>query len=112
MPIHLEEALINYENKRYSIYCLPYGHPWIEKIENGTMRIEDVVDHLRGTDNYTYELNVYKDNIKEYNTKGHTDLHKDNENLHINTYSQLTDYHFEIISSNGHIISKKDFLKF
>ena len=47
--------LVNYENKRYwldSIYSLPYGHPWIAKIEAGTMRIEEAVDRLRGTDNY------------------------------------------------------------
>ena len=57
-----KRALVNYENKRYwldSIYSLPYGHPWIAKIEAGTMRIEDAVDHLRDTDNYTYTLNAY-----------------------------------------------------
>ena len=57
-----KRALVNYENKRYwldSIYSLPYGHPWIAKIEAGTMRIEDAVDHLKGTDNYTYKLNAY-----------------------------------------------------
>ena len=38
-----------------------YGHPWIAKIEAGTMRIEDAVEHLRGSDNYTYKykLNAY-----------------------------------------------------
>ena len=42
-----------------SIYSLPYGHPWIAKIGAGTMRIEDAVEHLRDTDNYTYKLNVH-----------------------------------------------------
>jgi hypothetical protein len=58
-----KKALINYENKRYwldSIYSIPYGHPWIEKIENGIMKIEDAVKQLRGEDDYTYELNAYK----------------------------------------------------
>ena len=39
-----KKALINYESKRYwldSIYSLPFGHPWINKIENGRMKIED-----------------------------------------------------------------------
>ena len=57
-----KRALVNYENKRYwlnSIYSLPYGPPWIAKIEAGTMRIEDAVGHLRDTDNYTYKLNVH-----------------------------------------------------
>ena len=59
-----KRALVNYENKRYwldSIYSLPYGHPQITKIEAGTMRIEDAVDHLKGTDNYTYKLNAYNE---------------------------------------------------
>ena len=58
-----KKALMNYENKRYwldSIYSLPFGHPWIQKIENGTMKIEDVVSQLRGEDEYTYDLNAYK----------------------------------------------------
>ena len=58
-----KKALVNYENKRYwldSIYSIPFGHPWIKKIENGTMKIEDAVAQLRGEDNYTYELCAYK----------------------------------------------------
>jgi len=57
-----KRALVNYENKRYwldSIYSLPYGHPWIAKIKAGTMRNEEAVDRLRGTDNYIYKLNAY-----------------------------------------------------
>ena len=60
-----KRALVNYENKRYwldSIYSLPYGHPWIPKIKAGTMRIEDIVHNLRGTDNYTYKLSYDKVN--------------------------------------------------
>lgn len=69
-----KKALLNYENKRSwldSIYSLPFGHPWINKIENGIMKIEDAVDQLRGEDNYTYELNAYKQeqNKKEKQTK-------------------------------------------
>jgi len=59
-----KRALVNYENKRYwldSIYSLPYGHPWITKIEDHSMKIEDVVDHLRDTDNYTYKLKGIKE---------------------------------------------------
>ena len=59
-----KRALVNYENKRYwldSIYSLPYGHPWIAKIEERSMSIEDVVDHLRDTDNYTYKLKGIKE---------------------------------------------------
>ena len=62
LQYNIKRTLVNYENKRYwldSIYSLPYGHPWIAKIEAGTMRIEDAVDHLRDTDNYTYTLNAY-----------------------------------------------------
>ena len=60
-----KRALVNYQNKRYwldSINSLPYGHSWIAKIEAGTMRIEEAVDRLKGTDNYTYKLshNVFK----------------------------------------------------
>lgn len=58
-----KKALMNYENKRYwldSIYSLPFSHPWINKIENGTMKIEDAVAQLRGEDNYKYELCAYK----------------------------------------------------
>ena len=54
-----KKALMNYENKRYwldSVYSIPFGHPWIKKIENGTMKIEDAVVQLRGEDNYTYDL--------------------------------------------------------
>ena len=51
-----------------SIYILPYGQPWIAKIEAGTMRIEDAVDHLRGSDNYTYKLNAYDMRGKGINT--------------------------------------------
>ena len=62
---NFKRVLVNYENKRYwldSIYSLPYGHPWIPKIEDHSMRIEDVVHHLRGTDNYTYKLSYDKIN--------------------------------------------------
>ena len=77
-----KRALINYENKRYwldSIYSLPFGHPWIKKIENGTMKLEDAVDQLRGEDNYTYELNAYKLEVekkeKTYTlSNGYTDI--------------------------------------
>ena len=57
-----KKTLVNYENKRYwldSIYSLPFGHPWIAKIENGTMKIEDAVNKLTGKDNYNCKLNVY-----------------------------------------------------
>ena len=60
---NIKRTLVNYENKRYwldSIYSLPYGHPWIAKIEDHSMRIEDAVDHLRDTDNYKYKLNAHE----------------------------------------------------
>ena len=67
LQYNIKRTLVNYKNKRYwldSIYSLPYGHPWIAKIEAGTMRIEDAVDHLGGIDNYTYKLNAYNDKRK------------------------------------------------
>ena len=69
-----KRALVNYENKRYwldSIYSLPYGHPWIQKIETDRMKIEDVVAILQGEDKYTYELNAYKlqEEAKQKNEK-------------------------------------------
>lgn len=91
-----KKALMNYENKRYwldSIYSLPFGHPWIQKIENGSMKIENVISHPRGEDDYTYELNAYK--IQE---------HKKQQNKISNGYisiTNLTDDQLDVISSNG-----------
>ncbi len=50
-----KKALINYENKRYclnSLYSLPFGHPWINKIETEEMSNEEVINNLRGEDGY------------------------------------------------------------
>ena len=57
-----KRALVNYENKRYwldSIYSLPFGHPWIEKIERGIMKIEEAVSRMMGGDKYNCKLSVY-----------------------------------------------------
>ena len=58
-----KRALVNYENKRYwldSIYSIPYGHPWIKKIESDEMKIEEAIDKLASSHEYTYELCGYK----------------------------------------------------
>ena len=94
-----KKALVNYENKRYwldSIYSLPFGHPWIQKIENGTMNIEDAVAQLRGHDNYTYELCAYK--VQEDKKQ------KQQENKVYHQYisvTNLTDEQLDIVATNG-----------
>ena len=63
-----KKTLVNYENKRYwldSIYSLPFGHPWIAKIENGTMKIEEAIAQLVGKVVYRYELSGYNKAIQE-----------------------------------------------
>ncbi len=50
-----KKALINYENKRYwlnSIYSIPFGHPWVKKIEDGEMSDEEAINRLKGEDRY------------------------------------------------------------
>jgi hypothetical protein len=42
---------------------LPFGHPWISKIENGLMNLQEAIDRIKGSDNYTYKLN--EANIKK-----------------------------------------------
>ena len=99
-----KKALMNYENKRYwldSIYSLPFGHPWIQKIENGIVKIEDVISHLRGEDDYTYELNAYK--IQEH--KEHPNNKVSNGYISI---TNLTDDQLDIISSNSKFKSEME----
>ena len=62
-----KKALVNYENKRYwldSIYSIPFGHPWIEKIEKGKMEIDEAVKRMMKGDKYDYVLSVYN-SLKE-----------------------------------------------
>ena len=87
-----KRALVNYENKKYwldSIYSFPFGHLWIAKIEKGIMRIEDSADHLRGTDNYTYKLNVYDASVEKQRRK---------EKEH-----QIKESYREKVTKDGHI---------
>ena len=102
-----KKALINYENKRYwldSIYSLPFGHPWINKIENGSMRIEDAVDQIKGDDNYTYELNAYNleddKKIKQQSSQGYISLtNPTEEKLNIVAYRCKKDLSARILSN-------------
>ena len=42
-----------------SIYSLPFGHPWINKIELKQMTLEEAVKALKGNDeDYKHELDV------------------------------------------------------
>ena len=62
-----KRALVNYENKRYwldSIYSLPFGHPWIEKIEKDKLKISEVIDIIT-SEEYTYELSVFNKKREE-----------------------------------------------
>ena len=68
-----KKTLVNYENKRYwldSIYSLPF--PWIAKIENGTMKIEEAIAQLVGKVVYKYELSGYNKAIKQEEIKQET----------------------------------------
>ena len=56
-----KKGLVNYEDKRYwidSIYSIPFGHPWIEKIEKGKMGIDEAVERIMKRDKYNYELSA------------------------------------------------------
>ena len=105
-----KKALINYENKRYwldSIYSLPFGHPWINKIENGSMRIEDAVNQIKGDDKYTYELNAYNlgddKKIKRQSSQGYISLtNPTEEQLNIVADRRKTDFSDRMLSNpNG-----------
>ncbi len=61
-----KKALMNYENKRYwlnSIYSIPFGHPWIKKIEDKEMSDEEAINHLRGEDIYEMKNDISMTNL-------------------------------------------------
>ena len=61
-----KRSLINYDDKRYwldSIYSLPYGHPLIEEYVAGKVTLTEMINKIKGNDNYNYELNAQKFDI-------------------------------------------------
>jgi hypothetical protein len=107
-----KKALVNYENKRYwldSIYSLPFGHPWINKIEEGTMKVQEVVDKIKGNDKYDYELNEAtiekKDSLRKYFSA--TNLNKD-QLKDIAMKCSFQDYRYLLSDPNG-ILKFKEF---
>ena len=94
-----KKALINYENKRYwldSIYSLPFGHPLIKEIGK-TITVEDVIDKIKGKDNYSYELNAYKLEYLRKQKEEELKKNKQNELSYISA-TNLNENHLEVLA--------------